>query len=296
MSGAVNRPDRARPGGGFPLREDPAPAKINLYLKVVGRRPDQYHDLDTLMARLDVADRVGLAWAEGPAPDRLELRGAPPGTLPADFFGPDNLALKAAALYRARTGWPETGVVVGLEKNLPLGAGLGGGSSDGAAVLRLLNRAAPRPLADGDLAAMGLALGSDVPFFLQPLPLARALGRGEILGPPPDSFRVWAGRRVTLVNPGFQLSTGLVFKNLRLTNSGPDTTLGPAPAPGENDLCSSALTLAPDLARICTILEAARAASWGMSGSGPTFWLYRPEVPVWLGQPDWWVREAAILS
>ncbi len=283
-----------------------APAKINLYLKVLGRRPDGYHELDSVMARLELADRVRLTLEDRPGPDRLAATAALTGGLPPDFGGPDNLALKAARIYRRRTGWPEVGVFIELEKNIPLGAGLGGGSADGAAVLLALNRAAPAPLPASELAGLGLALGADVPFCLYPEPLARAGGVGERLGPPPESFRRWAGERLTLVNPGFQLSTARVFKNFGLTNPPPDNTLGPKfecargeARPGENDLFEPAALLAPELMKVAESVRNMRPAFWGLSGSGPTFWLCRPEVPAAVlarDHPDWWVRETAVAA
>lgn len=276
-----------------------APAKVNLYLKVLGRRPDGYHELDSVMARLELADRVRLRLTSEPGPDRLLAAHSGPGELPPDFEGPGNLALKAAALYRRRTGWSKAGLEIFLDKRIPLGAGLGGGSADGAAVLRSLNRLAPAPLTTGELAELALSLGADVPFCLAPWALARAGGVGERLTPPPPDFQAWAGRRLMLVNPGLALSTSLVFQNLGLTNEPANNTLGPVsvPAPGENDLLVSARLLSPALDEVIEAIEALRPAHWGLSGSGPTFWLWRPEGSV--GEladrhPDWWVQETAI--
>lgn len=278
-----------------------APAKVNLYLKVLGRRPDGYHELDSVMARLKLADRVRLRLAPDPGPDRLVVERSGPGDLPAGFEGPDNLALKAAAVYRRRTGWPETGLEIFLDKRIPLGAGLGGGSADGAALLRALNQASPAPLAAGELAALALGLGADVPFCLAPWALARAGGIGERLAPPPPEFQAWAGRRLMLINPGLTLSTALVFKNLGLTNRPANNTLGPVsvPAPGENDLLASAGSLSPALEEALMAVAALRPAQWGLSGSGPTFWLWQPEgsaAEVAARYPDWWVHETAITA
>ena len=121
-----------------------APAKVNLGLSVLGRRPDGYHELHTLFAALSVGDRL---WVE-PAPQKvaLEVRGA------ALSGGPDNLVYRAAVAYLEAAGWPG-GVRVVLEKRLPLAAGLGGGSSDAAAVLRALAQLYPASL---DLKALAL--------------------------------------------------------------------------------------------------------------------------------------------
>ena len=278
----------------------PAPAKINLYLKVRGRRSDGYHELDSVMARLELADRVGLALRPGQNEDRL-VSTAPglPTALPPDFNDPGNLALKALHAYRERTGWPEAGVDLFLEKNIPLGAGLGGGSSNGATVLTTLNRAAPAPLTAEELTALGLTLGADVPFFLQPRPLARAEGVGERLSDSPPAWDPWAGRALTLVNSGLSLSTGLVFKNLGLTNQPPHNNLGRisdvTPFPGDNDLWVPALKLAPALATVASAIQRLRPDFWGMSGSGSTFWFCPPQGPAALETAEgWWICETRI--
>lgn len=278
-----------------------APAKINLYLKVLGRRPDGYHELDSVMARLELADRVRLRLASEADSDRLLVKKSGPGELPPDFEGPGNLALRAAAAFRRRAGWPVTGLEIFLDKFIPLGAGLGGGSADGAAVLRSLNRMAPTPLAVEELAELGLSLGADVPFCLSPWALARAGGVGERLTPPPSAFQPWAGRRLLLINPGLTLSTALVFKNLGLTNRPANNNLGSVsmPGPGENDLLIPAKALTPALEEVLAAIEALRPVHWGLSGSGPTFWLWQPKgsaADLAVRHPHWWVHETAVVD
>ena len=281
-----------------------APAKINLYLKVRGRRPDGYHELDSVLARLELSDRINLTLTPGRLEDGLVSATTLPTALPPDFNDPGNLALKAVRAFRERAGWPEAGVDLFIEKNIPLGAGLGGGSSNGAAVLTALNQMAPSPLRSEALAELGLSLGADVPFFLQPRPLAQAAGVGEKLTAAPKSFRDWAGKALTLVNPGFHLSTALVFQNLGLTNRPPHNNLGrmshepSPPLPGENDLLPPARKLAPALAQTASVIEGLKPEFWGLSGSGPTFWFCAPEG---LGpsdrdgfDPGWWVCETKI--
>ncbi|MDR1922405.1 MAG: 4-(cytidine 5'-diphospho)-2-C-methyl-D-erythritol kinase, partial [Candidatus Adiutrix sp.] len=244
-----------------------------------GKRPDGYHELDAVMAKLELADRLRLEIGDGKGDDRLTAAGDPPGGFPTDFCGPENLALRAVRKFRAMTGWPQGAARIFLTKNIPLGAGLGGGSSDGAAVLTALNSLAPRPLPVGGLLAAGLALGADVPFFIDHRNMARARGVGEKLAEPPPEYAAFSGRRILLLNPGFQLSTGRVFQNLGLTNKPPGNNLGPLsgpPAPGENDLLAPALRLNPRLAEM-SALAADSGLTGGMSGSGPTFWLYGPE-------------------
>jgi 4-diphosphocytidyl-2-C-methyl-D-erythritol kinase len=184
-----------------------APAKINLFLQVLGRREDGYHELRTLMCC------VGLH-------DTLHLRmGTPRNTLtcsdPRIPCDENNLALKAVMLFNrtlaAETAIPPLNVSIELIKRIPAGAGLGGGSSDAAAVLNHLNRYYRHPLSDGTLHALALSLGADVPFFIHGRP-AIATGVGERLEPytglPP-----WGA---VLVFPGFGISTAEVFKNLNL--------------------------------------------------------------------------------
>lgn len=173
-----------------------APAKVNLGLSVLYRRPDGYHQLHTLFAALRVGDRL---WLEA-IPEGIELVVKGQG-LPADT---DNLAYKAARAYLDAAGWPG-GVRVVLEKNLPLAAGLGGGSSDAAAVLRALSRLYPAPL---ELPRLALGLGADVPFFLEP-GLAEGRGVGEDLTPLPP-LQV----ALLLVNPGIAVSAAEAYQGL----------------------------------------------------------------------------------
>ena len=174
-----------------------APAKVNLGLSVLGRRADGYHELHTVFAALQVGDRLFLE----PIPEgvELEVRGS---ALPA---GPDNLVYKAAVAYLNAAGWPG-GVKVVLEKNLPVAAGLGGGSSDAAAVLRGLSRLYPASL---DLPGLALRLGADVPFFLE-AGLAEARGVGEQLRPL-GSLEA----HLVLLNPGIAVSAADAYRHLR---------------------------------------------------------------------------------
>lgn len=174
-----------------------APAKVNLGLSVLGRRADGYHELHTIFAALQVGDRL---WLEAiPEGVELEVRGS---TLPAN---PDNLVYKAAVAYLNAAAWPG-GVKVVLEKNLPLSAGLGGGSSDAAALLRGLSRLYPATL---DLSALALKLGADVPFFLD-AGLAEGRGVGEQLRllEPLEAYLV-------VLNPGIAVSAADAYGELR---------------------------------------------------------------------------------
>ena len=152
-----------------------APAKVNWALEVLGRRPDGYHEVRTVLQTVDLCDRVSVS----PAAD-LELALTGPvgqsGTPLTGMPAPENLAYRAAALLRDRAGGRALGARIELEKAIPADAGLGGGSSDAAATLRALNRLWDLGLPPGELARLGAQLGSDVPFFVFG---GTALGRGR---------------------------------------------------------------------------------------------------------------------
>jgi 4-diphosphocytidyl-2-C-methyl-D-erythritol kinase len=189
-----------------------APAKINLFLHVLGHRPDGYHELCSLMCCVALYDRLRLTL--GGAADTIVCD---PPWVPADD---SNLALKAALLFNdtlaGETHRPVQRVTIHLNKCIPVGAGLGGGSSDAAAVLNGLNRYHGRPLDPQHLRALALRLGADVPFFIDQRP-AIAQGIGERLTPYEGLPPLWT----VLVYPGFGLSTAQVYKglNLALTKS-----------------------------------------------------------------------------
>ncbi|HWP03484.1 MAG TPA: 4-(cytidine 5'-diphospho)-2-C-methyl-D-erythritol kinase [Gemmatimonadaceae bacterium] len=154
-----------------------AQAKVNLFLRVLAREDTGYHALETLFCRLELSDIVRLRIRT----DGRYLRTS--GRLPQGGFGPAeaNLAWKAAELFTVRTGWPP-GFEIELEKHIPTGAGLGGGSADAAAVLRILNVLSPTPLSPAALLELASSLGADVPFLTQDrATLALAWGRGERL-------------------------------------------------------------------------------------------------------------------
>ena len=147
-----------------------AQAKINLFLDVLGRERDGFHSIETLFLRLGLGDDVTVRVTDlGRAIDCIGLDGVPPAK---------NLAFRAAEAYAAATGWPR-GFSIEISKRIPAGAGLGGGSADAAAVLRILNALAPEPLEDAALLDLALTLGSDVPFLAGPAAMALAWGRGE---------------------------------------------------------------------------------------------------------------------
>jgi 4-diphosphocytidyl-2-C-methyl-D-erythritol kinase len=242
------------------MLEVQAPAKVNLGLSVLGRLPNGYHELHTLFAALEVADRVFVE----PIPEGVELEvvgSALPG-------GPSNLAYRAAQAYLGAAGWPG-GVRIRLEKKLPLAAGLGGGSSDAAAVLRALAEFYP---ADLDLFGLAFKLGADVPFFLSP-GLAEGRGVGEKLRQlEPLSLNL------VVVNPGIAVSAADAYRHLRPEEWQPELPLGAlleALRGGEelpywNTLEKPVFRLEPALAQLKSELQKAGLFGVLMSGSGST--------------------------
>lgn len=242
-----------------------APAKVNLFLEITGRRDDGYHDIATLMLAVDLCDDLRLR--DDPAGD-VTLTCPDPGL----SAGRDNLVVRAAELLRRKTGC-RRGCRVHLEKRIPYQAGLGGGSSDAAAALRGLNRLWRLDVSEGELAAWAGELGSDVPFFLSPGPLAWCTGRGEIVRPEP------LGRELDLVIvcPPVGLSTAEVYGALAVP-SVPETgeavraaaRAGDADALGRamfNRLQGPAFRLAPVAAEAVDLLRNTGAAAL-MTGSG----------------------------
>ncbi len=176
-----------------------APAKINLYLHITGKHADGYHLLDSLMVFTDIADAITAEKA-----DAITLRVS--GEF-ADNSGDisDNIVIKAARALADSAG-VKAGASISLQKNIPVGAGLGGGSSDAAATLRLLNTLWGINYSDEKLAQIGLTLGADVPFCLYGRP-AFVSGIGEVIGAAPDLPQFW----ILLANPRKVLSTKDVF-------------------------------------------------------------------------------------
>lgn len=259
---------RVRPS--FPAGPDglvvAAPAKLNLFLEVLGRRPDGYHELNTLMAAVDLFDTLELR----PAADgAIRLTCDPPG-LPT---GPDNLVYKAADRLRQRVGRPVLGAAIRLTKRIPAQAGLGGGSSDAAATIVGLNRVWDLNLPKEALAEVAAAVGSDVAFFLD-LPAAWCTGRGEVVTPEP------AGRPLdaVLVCPPVGLATADVFRRLSVPPSPTDGTAaraafraGDPVALGRalfNRLQGPAFELAPLVKTVYSRLASLNPAGCLMSGSG----------------------------
>lgn len=254
------------------------PAKINLSLRVLGRRPDGYHELDSIMQMVGLYDEISIE--DHPDTIAVHTSGA---TLPD---GPGNLAYDAAAAL-AKAAGSARGASIRLVKRIPLGAGLGGGSSDAAAVLDGLNRLWGLGWPRARLAELGATLGSDVPFFFAG-PTAHVSGRGECVRRMARPRMVGEGARcdwVVLVNPGFAVSTRWAFDALRappfdatfgLTKANSADTIprspeAPAPPyPAENSLESVTATPYPVILEMKRMLKEAGASVVLMSGSGPT--------------------------
>ena len=238
------------------------PAKINLFLRITGRRPDGYHELDSVFLPVSLCDRVALG-AE--ASDRVEI------TLRCNWphlpLDDRNLAARAARLFMEAAGvrWR---IAIDLHKRIPDGAGLGGGSSDAGAVLRLLARL--HAIDPSALAALALRLGADVPFFLDPRP-ARVGGIGEQIAYMEGDCEL----HMVIGVPPVTVPTAEIYRNLRQHDwSGP----GPAvvctaanrlaPELLVNDLEKPALALYPQIAEVKRLLHDLGAAGVLMSGSG----------------------------
>ena len=185
------------------------PAKINLGLYILNKRPDGYHELETLLQMVSLFDEIDLETA----PTEVKLSCSTPG-IPTDA---SNLVLRAVAVLKEAFPQKSSGVRIHLKKHIPAGAGLGGGSGNAAGVLMALNRLWDLRLTRDQLAPLAAKLGSDVPFFLGG-PCALGRGRGEVIEPlePSEKFSV------VLVYPGFPIPTEEVYRELKikLTNPG----------------------------------------------------------------------------
>jgi len=196
-----------------------APAKINLFLRVLVREDSGYHQLETLFQALEVGDSLSLR--PGDRGIVLDLDGPPMGPVE------ENLVFRAARAFLDAAGL-ESGLEIRLKKRLPLQAGLGGGSSDAAAVLKGLERLFPGHLGPKELLSLAAGLGSDVPFFLSPSPLALAWGRGQRVLPLPHLPSV----SVLLAIPPKGVSTPEAYRLLSETRMKP----GQSPVPAVHEL------------------------------------------------------------
>ncbi|HJQ11489.1 MAG TPA: 4-(cytidine 5'-diphospho)-2-C-methyl-D-erythritol kinase [Gemmatimonadaceae bacterium] len=184
-----------------------AQGKINLSLRVLAREPDGYHSIETVFLRVDLGDDVRVHIREKARTLRCGVMRDQPQE--------ENLAYRAAELYARETGWPH-GFEIVIKKRIPIGGGLGGGSADAAAVLRILNTISEKPLSNDDLRAMSFRLGSDVPFLTSDYSMSLGWGRGEkLLGLP-----ALPSRDVYLFFPPFGIDTGEAYALLDAERGG----------------------------------------------------------------------------
>jgi len=250
-----------------------APAKVNLYLKVLGRRADGYHDIETLFQAIDLEDELIIEPCAGRSV--LEVPGHP------DLETESNLVMRAIGWIENKTG-RKISVKVRLNKNIPVAGGLGGGSSDAAATLLGIRELFELPIADESLARGASTIGADVPFFFKG---GTAIGEG--IGDCLTAVPLPIKSGFILVNPGFSVSTALVYREFSGTltaKAGKDKlreVLRGCPALQNllyNDLQSVAEGLYPEIAKIRDALREMGLNNILMSGSGPTvFGLGEPE-------------------
>ena len=246
--------------------------KINLGLYITAKRPDGYHDLETVFFPVPLHDILEFVPSEQ---SRFHATG-----FPISGDASSNLCLRSyQMLKQLHPGLPA--VDIHLHKLIPMGAGLGGGSSDGAFMLNMLNRYFSLGHSPEELNALALQLGSDCPFFLVNIP-AHALGRGEILEPVPVNL---SGYHIVIVNPGIHVSTSEAFSGIRPAPCSVDLKARILEPPDgwkhwlTNDFEASVFTRYPVIAGIKQDLYDAGAVYASMSGSGSTVYgIFRTEA------------------
>jgi len=280
-----------------------APAKVNLYLHVIGRRPDGYHLLDSLITFADIGDRLTAELA-----GTLSLSVSGPEAPGLADLGQANLVLRAARLLADHTG-ANCGAALHLEKTLPVAAGLGGGSSDAAAAFRVLAALWQLSLGEEELRGLGVRLGADLPACLYGR-VAWLGGIGERLEPALEL----PAAGILLANPRRPLPTAAVFA----ARQGPFSTPGrfdqmPTDAIGlaqalvsrSNDLTDAAIALVPEIGAVLARLARLPGALMArMSGSGATcFALFsdrsaaeEARIPLAAAEPGWWCAAAGLVA
>jgi len=239
-------------------------AKINIGLYILGKRSDGYHDLETIFHEIDMFDEIILE------PHKTLEMSADSILVPVDET---NLCLKAASILKKERKVKE-GVMIDLKKNIPVGAGLGGGSSDAAAVLRGLNELWKLKLTDDQLRTIAGQIGSDVPFFIEGVN-AYASGRGEILEHFPLDIPFW----IAVVTPLIHISTEWAYNHIKLQRNGQGSELRTKIAKQlsnqkklssliQNDFEESAINVYPEIGRLKERLKEGGAVFSLMSGSG----------------------------
>lgn len=246
-----------------------APAKVNLTLRVLGKRPDGYHDIESLVQKVSLYDRISIR--ESPEPG-IRLDCSDPG-IPSD---PTNLVYQAAQTVLEATGTTDRGISIELEKQIPHGAGLGGGSSDAATTIMGLNSLLNLEMPLEKQAEIAAGIGSDIPLFLHPSPSVIS-GRGEIVTTAP----VWIRAAIVIVYPGFSVSTPWAYSNFRLTKEHGKYTISELQKTGRgelppnrwqevlvNDLEAAVRTKHPEISGCIEQLSLLGADASQMSGSG----------------------------
>jgi 4-diphosphocytidyl-2-C-methyl-D-erythritol kinase len=278
-----------------------APAKVNLYLHVTGRRADGYHLLDSLIAFAAIGDTLDIEES-----DELSLVNAGPFGVVLDP-GPDNLVLRAARSLQAEAGIT-SGAKLTLTKRVPVAAGLGGGSADAAATLDGLAELWDLDVDDEDLARLGIDLGADVPVCLYGGP-AYVSGIGEVIDPAPYLPET----HIVLANPGKAVLTAAVFKSqggrfgspARFADAPKDArALAELLAKRENGLARAAMQLEPAIGEVITALEeSGNCLLARMCGSGPTCYAIFPDAATAAAaatklaraHPGWWVCPTTLI-
>jgi 4-diphosphocytidyl-2-C-methyl-D-erythritol kinase len=283
-----------------------APAKVNLFLHVGGPDAEGYHPISSLMVFADVGDAVMIQPSDAPA---FETSGPFGRAIPVDG---DNLVVRAARAFHAKLGGPVPPYRLILEKRLPIAAGLGGGSSDAGAALKLLRDALAPTLTDDDLEPLAASLGADGAACLRATALM-AEGRGEVLSPAPILPELHA----LLVNPGVPSPTGAVYRayDTAVHPDGAERPFMPSDLESaeelaawlavatRNDLETPAVTLEPRIGEVLDVLrDEPESLLVRMSGSGATcFALCAGDIEaeglverLESMRPDWWVRRCRL--
>jgi 4-diphosphocytidyl-2-C-methyl-D-erythritol kinase len=247
-----------------------APAKINLYLEVIGKMEDGYHEIETFFERISILDRIEIE----PSREGTVVRCDDP-RVPTDE---ESLLARTIKAFREASGKTED-FRVSLEKNIPMSAGMGGGSSDAACLLKGLNEMTGSPLEEDELLGIGRSLGADVPFFLTGYSFARGTGRGDIIKKLEKRQDLWH----VVVNPPFEVATKDVYNKtsaFTLTKDRGVDKMISAFLSGNNikgiaenlrnDLQDIVLREFPSLEQVFSELRKAGAEGVLLSGSGPT--------------------------
>lgn len=257
-----------------------APAKVNLFLRIVSRRNDGYHDIETVMAAINLYDTLSL---EATPSDSVELTivdaspGSRQGIIRSEApAGPTNLVVRAANLLKEHAGYRK-GARISLVKRIPSSAGLGGGSSDCAAALAGLNRLWKLGIPELELSRLAGTLGSDVPFFLAKTPVAVCTGRGEAIEP----FRISTSLHFVVAKPASGLSTPAVYRACSPDRTDQDVKLFvESMSSGKicqmarrlhNGLQAPAESLSDDVRRLRSLFERESVVGHQMSGSGSSY-------------------------